>query len=303
MADIGSDQLVAAPTHSFTLLEQTLQLAEQRWELRRAPFDESMNTMLWLRAGRAGWLLGDLSQAQSWYRRAADGLLDVCLSIGLSTGTFAYYAETTLGVVALTGSVTVVERVTGEIYHQIPQAPAWSRRRGTRTSTADPSVAGHELVRAWGAWLAGDERTASQALLAAGRTVRTFSVHVRQRWELSRWYELESVLTALLDRQAPELRAALLRLDARLFASRDGGALGLVDETLAALVAEWQRLHPRTYDLAGFHMAVVPGLLAPSPGTTPAAAGTAGRPVAPNGVGPSDGVADHPMDNPADEAS
>ena len=227
---------------------RTLSLAERRWEQRRADDDAALDTMLWLRAARGAWCLGDGDVARRWYARAADELLDVALGFGSGTGTYAYYAELALGCAALSERPSVLARV-GDIVRQHPAPPPSSRRRGRWVKTAEPAAVAHEVLRAWAARLVGEPRDAAAATLVASRLAGSLPLQAEQRWRASHWSQILAALEALLDGRAEALTRALLGLDRMLVgeAARAATCSSAVSETLASLAVEWKKAFPRAY--------------------------------------------------------
>jgi hypothetical protein len=249
--------------------------ASHRWEHRRPEDDATVDAMLWVRAARSAWTASDGETAALWYSRAADELLDVALGFGARTGTYAYYAELALGCAALSNRPIAVARVADLIrFHPAP--PPSQRARGRWSHAAEPVAVAHEVLRAWAARLAGEQRDAAAATLVASRLAATLPFRTAQRWRSSHWSHVLAALEGLLDGRADNVEKALLALDRRLAdeARQAPTYAAAINETLASLGAIWRRTFPRSYAACGpqtFSLALEPGagaLLAPLPTTS-----------------------------------
>jgi hypothetical protein len=245
-----------------TVVEQ----AAARWEHRRPDDDAALDSLLWLRAARGAWLLGELETAQTWYVRAADDLLDLALGQGSATGTYAYYAEPALGAAALCGRAALLERV-GEVVRTYPApAPSHRQRSGRFSRAAEPAMAAHGVLVAFAAWLTSDLRAATLAVMAARRQASALPPAAQERWRGSHWPDALVALELLVDGKGEALGPGLRQLDRKLTANTSALHTVLpalaVNETLAALCAEWKKASPRTYDPRGFTLPVEAGLLA-----------------------------------------
>lgn len=248
--------------HAREVTEQ----AAARWERRHPDHDAALDSLLWLRAARSAWLLGNADVAQTWYARAADDLLDLALAQGSTTGTYAYYAEPALGAAALSGRAALLERV-GEVVRTYPAPPPSHRQRGSRFNRAtEPAMAAHAVLVTFAAWLTTDIRAATLAVMAAARRAAALPPVNEQRWRGSHWPDLLAALEHLVDGKGDALGPVLRRLDGKLTATTFSLHTTLpalaVSETLAALCAEWRRAAPRSYDPAGFTLPVEPGHIA-----------------------------------------
>lgn len=240
---------------------RTMQLGHYRWQERRRGGDETLDTMLWLRTARAAWGAGNLADAQLWYRRAADGLLETAERNGLTTGTFPYYAELALGAAALAEGRQVLDRIAGVIRRH-RYVPMSAPRRGVppRRGAAGAGAATHETVRAWAAWLHGADEESQQAASSAVRHVRSLSLQLQERWRAWRWAPLLAALQALHQRDIPEVLVAMRALDASVAGAerRPPVASLAVDETLILLAGEWRRAGG-SLDVNQFHLVIDPG--------------------------------------------
>ena len=268
---------------------RVLRQAATRWERRRADEDASLDTFLWLRAARAAWLSGTMDIAQRWYSRAADELLDLALGQGSNTGTYSYYAELALSSASLADRSGVLARAADVIRtHPAPPPTQRPRVRFGRAPTLAagaippeaPAVA-HEILRAWGAWIAGDKRDATLAVVGAARASSSLPHQEDIRWRSSHWPEILSAFEGFVDGNGDRVASALTALDYKLAPTlespgeprhrsqslqpmaEDALPSLLVQETLIALAAEWRRNFPRSYSAEGFRLPIEPGALAP----------------------------------------
>jgi hypothetical protein len=265
---------------SLRQLRRTLDEAAERWEHRRPADDAALDTMLWLRTARAHWLLGRIVDAQLWYGRAAEELLDVALGFGGSTGTYAYFAELALGAASLSERGSVLARV-ADVVRTHPEPHTSHRRRARGPRGAEPVLAAHFTLRAWAAWCMADTREAAISVVTAARQAAGLAALAEARWRQSHWPELLQAVEALVDGRGDALRRALLAMDVKLASSGTGAATAstgvpAVHETLVALTAEWKRRFPRSYDPSGLSPQVEPGAVSPALAVQADAAGIPG---------------------------
>jgi len=240
---------------------EALEEAARRWENFQPGNDAVLETMCWLRAARAAWMLGDRALAQTWYGRVPHGILDVAFGFGESTGTYAYYAELAVGAAVLSDDASLISRVADAV-RDTPPPPPTRRPKGRWVTNVEPLGAAHEVLRAWAAWCVGDVREATLAVMAAGRLTASFSLHTETRWRRSHWPDLLAAVEALVDASADRLRRAIEGLDRKLVGGDE--SLGGY-ETAAALAVEWRRRYPRTYSSDGFVVPIEPGTSASLP--------------------------------------
>lgn len=241
--------------------------AAEYWDHRQSvESDQTADTLLWLRAGRACWLLGEHEQARVWYARAADDLTDLALGIGNEAGVYAYYAELALGAAVLAGRSAVLDRTAGAIRSWPLPPPVW-RRPGRTLRLGDPTVAAQGLLRAWASWLTDDRRDAATSLLNVAGQVNALSPRGVERWQASRWPDIRAALEALLDEDGETLRRALETMDGRLaqVAWHAPTVSTWVDETLIAFAGQWRQRFPRSFSPERFQLPLSPGAGAPEP--------------------------------------
>ena len=241
--------------------------AAEYWDHRQSiESDQAADTLLWLRAGRACWLLGEHEQARVWYSRAADDLTDLALGLGNEAGVYAYYAELALGAALLSGRSTVLDRTADAIRSWPLPPPIW-RRPGRTLRSGDPTVAAQGLLRAWASWLMDDRRDAATSLLNVAGQVNALSPRGVERWQASRWPDIRAALDALLDEDGELLRRALETMDGRVaqVARQSPIVSTWVDETLIAFAGQWRQRFPRSFSPERFQLPLSPGAAAPVP--------------------------------------